>query len=65
MPSVAVNIPITQIANIINTMSTSELETLLIEMDTKQSNELKNRFKSLCGEIEMKNTLTIEDVFDV
>jgi hypothetical protein len=65
MPSIAIDIPISQLAEIIKNMSKGELETLLIEMDSELSNELQRRFKELPLEIKQKKVLSVEEAFNV
>ncbi len=63
MPTLSITID--QIAEIIKNMSKGELETLLIEMDSELSNELKRRFKELPLEIKQKKVLSVEEAFNV
>ena len=65
MPSIAIEVPISRIAEMIGQMSRAEIETLLIEMDSKLSTELKRRFQSLPLEIQQGKVLSVEEAFNV
>ncbi|NUM36612.1 MAG: hypothetical protein HUU50_18885 [Candidatus Brocadiae bacterium] len=65
MPSIAIDISISRLAEMIRQMSKGEMETLLIEMDSEQSKELKRRFKELPSEIKQKKVLSVEEAFNV
>lgn len=63
MPILSVSIE--QVVEIIENMSKGEVETLLIELDSELSTELKQRFKKLPLEIKEKKVLSVEEAFDV
>ena len=65
MPSIAIDISISRLAEMIRQMPKAELETLLIELDSEQSKELKRRFKELPLEIKQKKVLSVEEAFNV
>lgn len=62
MPQIAINVPIENLAKIINNMKKGELETLLLLL-TSERNELLKRKRDI--ESEKIKTLSREEIFGV